>query len=131
MPPVSRRGSSDAGPTGPGPTSVDRRDRDGAPRAPATSFALTARLLGDEARRLGLVAPAFRSPPRVVGVDRTVTRRGDHVTVSVRSRDRPWPSVVADLIEGVVVANDLTIADAARTRNELWAAVTAAEARAA
>lgn len=93
---------------------------------PAASFAVTARLLGDEARRLDLVVPAFRSPPRVVGVDRTVRRRGDHVTVAVRSRDRPWPSVVADLIEGVVVANRLPAVPAGRVRDELWTAVTAA-----
>jgi hypothetical protein len=98
---------------------------------PATSFALTARLLADRARALGLIVPAFRSPPRMVGVDRTVRRRGGHVTVSVRSRDRPWPSVVADMIEGVVVANDLVPAHAGRVRADLWDAVTrAAEAAA-
>jgi hypothetical protein len=67
----------------------------------------------------------------MVGVDRTVRRRGGHVTVSVRSRDRPWPSVVADMIEGVVVANGLVPARAGRVRADLWDAVTrAAEAAA-
>jgi hypothetical protein len=90
---------------------------------PAARFALTARRLGDEARRLDLRVPAFRSPPRVVGADRTIWRRADHVTVAVRSRDRPWPAVLADLIEGVIVANDLSPPASGRVRGDLWVAL--------
>ena len=43
--------------------------------------------------------------------------------MSVRSRGRSWPAVVADMIEGVVHANRLAPSDAARARNELWQAV--------
>jgi len=102
-----------------------------APAGSAARFALTARRLADEARRLGLRAPAFRSPPRVVGTDRTIRRRRGHVTVAVRSRDRPWPAVVADLIEGIVIANQLSVADAGRIRADLWMAMAASDALAA
>jgi hypothetical protein len=38
-------------------------------------------------------------------------------------RGRPWPAVVADMIEGVVTHNGLTGARADRLRTALWAAV--------
>ena len=72
-------------------------------------------------RRRGLSAPSFRSPPRLVGVDRSIRRRGEASIVSVRVRDRPVVAVLADLIEGVVVANGLQPPEADRLRNELWA----------
>ena len=37
---------------------------------------------------------------RLVGVDRTLRRRGGGAVVSVRLRGRPWPAVLADMIEG-------------------------------
>jgi hypothetical protein len=89
----------------------------------ALRFAEAARSLGPAARRLGLTMPAFRSPPRLAGVHRSLRRRGGGVTVAVRLRDRPWAAVVADMVEGVVVANGLTGPDAARARAALWAAL--------
>ena len=89
-------------------------------------FAHAARVLGREARRRRLAAPSFRCPPRLVGVDRTLRRRPGAPVVSVRLRGRPWPSVLADMIEGVVVANSLAPPHADRVRADLWAAVTAA-----
>ena len=86
-------------------------------------FADTARVLSQAARRSGLRAPSFRSPPRLVGVDRTIRRRGDDAVVSVRVRQRPWPAVLADMIEGVVAANRLVPPRADRIRAELWAVV--------
>lgn len=91
-------------------------------------FAAAARLLAREARRLGLVGPSFRCPPRLVGVDRTIRRRPDGAIVSVRMRDRPWPAVLADMIEGVVVTNLLTPPQSDRLRAELWEACGASEA---
>jgi hypothetical protein len=86
-------------------------------------FAEMARTLHRATRRLRLVAPSYRCPPRLVGVDRSLRRRADgNVTVSVRLRGRPWPAVVADMIEGVIVANRLTPPDSDRVRAELWAA---------
>ena len=89
-------------------------------------FAAAARRLGHAARRQGLVAPSFRSPPRLQGEGRTIRRwpRGG-ATVAVRLRERPWPAVLADMVEGVVAANRLGGADAERARTDLWSAVEA------
>ena len=87
-------------------------------------FAEAGRRLAAAGASLGLRVPSFRTPPRVAGVDRTIRRgAGGAVLVSVRSRGRSWPAVVADMIEGVVHANGLAPSDAARVRNELWQAV--------
>lgn len=66
------------------------------------------------------MAPSFRSPPRTVGLDRSVRRLPTGVVVSIRLRDRPWVAVVADMIDGVIVANLLESIDAARLRTLLW-----------
>ena len=92
----------------------------------ATSFrfASAARTLGQAARARGLTVPGFRSPPRLAGAERTLRRRGDGgATVAIRLRGRPWVAVLADMIEGVVVANGLAGADATRARTALWAAL--------
>ena len=83
-------------------------------------FAAAARTLASEARRRGLAGPSFRCPPRLVGVDRTIRRRGGGVIVSVRMRGRPWPAVLGDMIEGVIVANRLSPPQSDRLRTELW-----------
>lgn len=95
-------------------------------------FANAARVLGDCARRRGLAVPAFRSPPRVPEVSRTLRRRPDGSTsVAVQVRGRPFGAVVADMVEGIVVANRLSGAAATRTRTALWEAVSAADQHAA
>ena len=87
------------------------------------------KVLGSVARSMGLEAPGFRSPPRLVGVDRSVRRRRSTTgaaapaVVSVRVRDRPWPAVLADMVEGVVVANGLVAPEADRARSALWESV--------
>jgi hypothetical protein len=43
--------------------------------------------------------------------------------VAVALRDRPLPAVVADLIDGLVVANGLTGESALILRDELWSVV--------
>ena len=86
-------------------------------------FAEAARALARAARARGLVSPAFRSPPRLVGVDRSIRRSGDRNVVAVRTRGRPWVAVAADMIEGVIHANDLVGGNAVRVRGALWAAV--------
>ena len=90
-----------------------------------SEFATTARLLGRELRRRGLVAPGYRCPPRIVGLDRSLRRWEGGATVSVRIKGRPIHAVVADMIEGAVVANRLTSPRADRLRAELWEAVDA------
>ena len=92
----------------------------------ATSFrfAAAARALTTAARRAGLASPSFRSPPRLRGATRSLRRRADGgATVAVTLRDRPWAAVLADMVEGVVAANDLAGVDADRVRAELWRAV--------
>lgn len=83
-------------------------------------FAAAARLLSAAARRSGLTAPGFRTPPRIVGVDRTIRRHPSGATVSVRVRGRPWPAIAADMIDGIVVANRLDARRANRLRSDLW-----------
>jgi hypothetical protein len=83
-------------------------------------FAHAARTLPAAARARGLVGPSFRCPPRLRGVDRSLRRRPGGAVVAVRLRGRPWSAVLADMIEGVVVANDLPPPTATRLRTELW-----------
>ena len=86
-------------------------------------FAEAGRRLASAAAGMELRVPAFRTPPRVAGADRTIRRGSDgSVLVSVRSRGRAWPAVLADMIEGVIHANGLPPQEAARARNELWRA---------
>lgn len=44
-------------------------------------------------------------------------------TVAVVVKGRPYQVVIADLIEGIVVVNALTGAEATRVRTQLWEAV--------
>ena len=86
-------------------------------------FATAARAIADEARRAGLVVPGFRSPPRREGVDRALRRRPvGPPAVAVRIVGRPIDVVVADMVEGVLVANQ------ARDRDDLRARLLAAVA---
>lgn len=91
----------------------------------AGSFTAAARVLSDAAALAGLVVPGFRSPPRVVGVDRTVRRpRGtEGGVVSVRILDRPLTAVLGDMIEGVIVVNALVSPESDRVRTLLWRAM--------
>jgi hypothetical protein len=87
-------------------------------------FARLARSLGAASRAQGLRAPAFRSPPRLAGVSRSICRRGPGgATVAVALRGRPWAAVMADMVEGVLVANRLAGVAADRARTALWEAV--------
>ena len=86
-------------------------------------FAWAVQALGQSARALGLLVPGFRSPPRLVGVQRSIKRWHGGATVAVVVRGRPWPAVQADLVEGVVAANDLVSPASDRTREELWLAL--------
>jgi hypothetical protein len=93
-------------------------------RSPSFSFVQACQALTGACRRLGVTAPSFRSPPGLAGATRTIRRRptGPPV-VAVRHRGRQPASVVADLVEGIVVANGLAGREAMRTRSALWEAV--------
>jgi len=86
-------------------------------------FAESARVLTEATRAVGLGAPGFRCPPRHPDLDRCLRGRGEHAVVSVRLRGRPWGAVLADMVEGVVVANELDGRAAGRLRAALWAAL--------
>jgi hypothetical protein len=92
----------------------------------ALRFADAVRVLTAAAAALGLVAPTFRSPPRRPGAVRTIRRLprpGREAVVAVVVRDRPFADVVADMVEGVVVAHRLTGSEAVRVRTALTAAL--------
>jgi hypothetical protein len=86
-------------------------------------FAELARRIGAAARAAGLVVPAFRTPPRRAGFARTIRRLPGGPVVAVRLRSRPTIDVVADMVEGVVVANGLSGDAAHRLRETLVHAV--------
>lgn len=86
-------------------------------------FARAVEALAHAARSLGLLVPGFRSPPRLVGVQRSIKRWPGGATVAVVVRGRPWAAVQADLVEGVVAANDLVSPASDRARAELWLAL--------
>ncbi|MEX2293537.1 MAG: hypothetical protein WD691_07080 [Acidimicrobiales bacterium] len=86
-------------------------------------FARAVQSLGAAARTQGLVVPGFRSPPRLVGVQRSIKRWPGGSTVAVVVRGRPWAAVQADLIEGVIAANALDSPAADRARADLWNAL--------
>jgi hypothetical protein len=87
--------------------------------APALRFADAAKRLGAATRAADLVVPAFRCPPRVAGVVRTIRRYPGGAVVSVVIRDRPWDEVASDMVEGVVVVNHLQGEAALRVRTTL------------
>lgn len=87
-------------------------------------FARSARSLQQAARAAGLAVPAFRSPPRRTGVDRTIRRLAAGCVVAVRVHGRPAAEVQRDMVEGVVAANQLQGEAATRMRGLLDAALT-------
>jgi len=86
-------------------------------------FARAVQALAQAARALGLVVPGFRSPPRLVGVQRSIKRWSGGATVAVVVRGRPWAAVQADLVEGIVAANGLSSPASDRARADLWLAL--------
>src|SRR4029079_10906769 len=88
---------------------------------PALRFADAARRLGAAAHEAGLSVPAFRSPPRVPDAARTIRRYPAGSVVSVRLRGRPFAEVVADMVDGVLAANQVPAPDASRLRARLTA----------
>lgn len=95
-------------------------------------FAEVARLLAAVARHHELKTPGFRCPPRIPGANRSIRWAPDgSCIVSVRVRDREVADVIADMVEGVLVANQLTGQAADGWRIALRTAVSDVNARAA
>ena len=86
----------------------------------AVAFTAAARRMADEARRRGLVVPGFRSPPRLAGVPRSLRRvPGGAPVVAVQRRGRDGADVLADMVDGLIVANGLHGDAAAELRQAL------------
>jgi hypothetical protein len=85
-------------------------------------FTAAARVLAQRAAELDLVVPGFRSPPRIVGVNRTIrrSRDGEGGVIAVRLIDRPFTSAIGDMIEGVIYINRLNPVQADHIRAQLW-----------
>ena len=92
-------------------------------RSSTVRFAHAARRLGAAARAAGLTVPAFRSPPRRPGAPRTIRRLPGGPVVAVALRDRVFAEVLADMVEGIVIANRLEGPAAGRIRRTLLDAV--------
>lgn len=106
------------------------RPADPAPesRATALSFSETVRTIVGLARRGRLLTPVFRSPPILVGADRTIRWRGERPPVVAIAREgRPLAAVQSDVIEAVVVANSLDTKRADRFRRAAWSALERAD----
>ena len=86
-------------------------------------FGTAARSLARAAHLRGLVVPVFASPPSCPVLHRSIRRRNGSPVVSIRLRDRPRAAVLADMIEGIVVANYLEGARADLVRSALWLAI--------
>jgi hypothetical protein len=89
----------------------------------AAVFGDLVRQVGMAARAAGLAVPAFRSPPRAPGANRTIRRLPGGAVVSVRIGARPSSAVAGDLVDGVIAANALDERAAARVRAALLRAV--------
>lgn len=87
------------------------------------AFAHAVRTLSESSRLQGLDVPMFRSPPRSTAAVRTIRRTPRGVTIAVAVADRPWTNVLADLIDGIVLVNELDGRQAIRCRTALWSAL--------
>lgn len=93
----------------------------------SSAFIAVARALSECARGLGLIVPAFRTPPRTPGLTRAVRRwPGGGATVSVRRTGVPAAEVLDSMVEGVLAAGRLPASTRERVRPILrqtaWAA---------
>jgi hypothetical protein len=87
---------------------------------PSVQFAELARRIGMAIRAAELEVPAFRSPPRQPGVNRTIRRQSNGTAVvAVKLHGRPLADVVADMIDGVIAVNRLGDMAGSRLRRTL------------
>lgn len=90
----------------------------------SVAFATVARELSIVARQWGSDAPSFRSPPRIAGLRRSISRRADgSSTVAVTTRNRSVVAVISDMVEGVLVSASVPAATSGAFRDALWASI--------
>jgi len=95
--------------------------------APSVRFSIVAKVITQVSARCGIEVPGFKSPPRSGDLDRAVRQQSSGSVVAVRIKDRPFEAVIADMIEGVILCNDLPVGKAAKLRNVMWSAVMQSE----
>lgn len=84
------------------------------------NFLKVIRTLERIAGQRGFVAPSFRCPPPSAKFQRSLKKlKDDKVVVSIVVRDRPWLAVLADIVEGFVIANNSSEREP-ELRNLLW-----------
>ena len=94
---------------------------------PATGFATMARFLAAESRAAGLMVPAFRSPPRVAGMARTIRRMAGATTQKKGPAylHAPMPGLVVRINvaagDEIRVGQGLVVMEAMKMENELRA----------
>lgn len=91
----------------------------------AIAFAQAARALQKACRARDLDVPSFRSPPHRPFVDRTIRRAQGRSVVAVRVKARPTTAVLADMVDGTMLANGLLDLPSP-LRTALWTACTEA-----
>lgn len=96
----------------------------------SVEFALAAQQVNRLASSWGLQTCGFRCPPAVAGVNRSLrTSPEGRVTVAVLVRGRCFGDVLADVVDGVLVANaSLTPEQALEFRSAVFASFVPAEA---
>ena len=83
-------------------------------------FSIAVRTLGRIADQLGYRIPQFRCPPPSAKYQRSVRKTGEeNLSISIVIRGRPWLAILADIVEGVVIANTQSGQDS-ELRNILW-----------
>ena len=83
-------------------------------------FSIAVRTLGRIADQLGYRIPQFRCPPPSAKYQRSVRKTGDeNLSISIVIRGRPWLAILADIVEGFVIANIQSGQDS-EIRNILW-----------
>ena len=83
-------------------------------------FSIAVRTLGRIADQLGYRIPQVRGPPPSAKYQRSVRKTGDeNLSISIVIRGRPWLAILADIVEGFVIANTQSGQDS-EIRNILW-----------
>lgn len=88
------------------------------------SFTIGVQTVAATARRLGLVVPYFRCPPRRAGTTRTIQPNPSGVpTVRIALRGRDSPEVFGDVVDAILLVNVVDANRVAGVRAQLLESV--------
>lgn len=86
----------------------------------SVNFVSVVRTLGRIANQREFISPSFRCPPPSAKFQRSMRNLGEgEITISIVIRERPWLAVLADIVEGFVIANK-SLERESELRNLLW-----------